>query len=726
MANQTKLIDTIGLTKAKAIQILKQYDSTLIFKGFAAVGDATPAATLNHAYIVKETGTVFGVAASEGQVIVGDGIGFEAKTIGQKAERVVSETQAIQLLRVHNPELVFQGFADTGTATPVHTAKNAWIITESGTVFGVAGCVKGQFIWSDGSSFVVEYVNVVYSYPFNIDSTFEGEDFRITRAILDVEIKGGNKNWRVVPYTFERGDSNGHYIRLFVFKEDNTIDTAVGNNGNIAYWYKNPHAEPSPVEGKILEVINFDILYGIDSCRMLVDWGAIPNGKYGIGGYKQGGFDQRVFLENRINDYVSEQKVMAQIPDAEIQIWNKENTFSALPELKDAIIDIQVFGNIDLSKNYAIGNFKYDDSVARNFMSVYEYDSTTGAVGQRVALWDKDPYTYPSLEGKRRIETITLNEDNGSGITIQMTIDFAMLPSGSGIIASLPMTDMQFSSKLLHASTVGPVIGHATINFQVNGVNSQIITPNDYDSRGKASYCLMYIHGNGGTYQDAGSVNWKNFCKANNIAIITTQGQDEVSAPFMTNASGWGNYVQLQRYVALYKYCQDNYNLSSNVILSAGSMGGLIAGQILYNKPFPITAAILIGPVPDLSYIFANGGESRRAPIRNAYGMASDGSDDANLEMFIQGYDWFDLGLIEVSGVKYKIGFPRIYIYIGTGDTTFNVDFGGTTKFNELVNSLKAAGGYVSYTEIGLVSHAATECFDQVIIDRVFEKELGL
>ena len=39
-------------------------------------GDNTPAATLNHAYYVIEAGTVFGVAATEGQVLVGDGSGF--------------------------------------------------------------------------------------------------------------------------------------------------------------------------------------------------------------------------------------------------------------------------------------------------------------------------------------------------------------------------------------------------------------------------------------------------------------------------------------------------------------------------------------------------------------------------------------------------------------------------------------------------------------------------
>src|SRR5690554_3359430 len=51
---QSKQFDTIAL-------LLKQQDSSLIFQGFAKPSDDTPAATLNHAYYVIESGTVFGV-----------------------------------------------------------------------------------------------------------------------------------------------------------------------------------------------------------------------------------------------------------------------------------------------------------------------------------------------------------------------------------------------------------------------------------------------------------------------------------------------------------------------------------------------------------------------------------------------------------------------------------------------------------------------------------------
>ncbi len=67
---------------------------------------------------------------------------------------------AIQLLRLHNPDLTFQGFADTSTTTPTHVENQAWIIIESGTIFGIDDCEQGQVIYSDGSAYVVESIAI--------------------------------------------------------------------------------------------------------------------------------------------------------------------------------------------------------------------------------------------------------------------------------------------------------------------------------------------------------------------------------------------------------------------------------------------------------------------------------------------------------------------------------------------------------------------------------------
>lgn len=99
------------------------------------------------------------------------------------SESGIPQAKAIELLRLHNPNLSFQGFADTGTATPSHTANNAWIITESGTVFGTDDCVQGQVIYSDGSAFVVNTFKSL-SKKVDIDKFIENKYVAFTANTL--------------------------------------------------------------------------------------------------------------------------------------------------------------------------------------------------------------------------------------------------------------------------------------------------------------------------------------------------------------------------------------------------------------------------------------------------------------------------------------------------------------------------------------------------------------
>ena len=83
-------------------------------------------------------------------------------------------SEAVQLLRLHNPSFIFQGFADSNTTTPAHGANKAWIVTESGTVFGKT-VTKGQIIYSNGTIFIVE------SSPSKV-STFLPSNSNVLRA----------------------------------------------------------------------------------------------------------------------------------------------------------------------------------------------------------------------------------------------------------------------------------------------------------------------------------------------------------------------------------------------------------------------------------------------------------------------------------------------------------------------------------------------------------------
>lgn len=272
-----------------------------------------------------------------------------------------------------------------------------------------------------------------------------------------------------------------------------------------------------------------------------------------------------------------------------------------------------------------------------------------------------------------------------------------------------------------------------TFQLIVGGVsvNARLITSNGYDYKGTPDKLMIICHGNGQNINAIPSANAMTFFKANKISVAIINTQDEQGAgPFTTNATGWGNQVVLQRTIALYEYLMSNYNFRRAVILAGQSMGGLAVGHLAYTKPFPIHFCLSIGGVPSLKTMFVNGlSTGRRPSIRAAYGMASSGSDDNNVDTFIQGYDWFSKGMIEVGGVKYKHLDPHWYIFVGTGngtESTFVNDFGGTAKFTELRDAINRTGGLCTYAEFPEYFHADAPLYEKAIAAGVFLKELGI
>ena len=72
-----------------------------------------------------------------------------------------AEADAIQLLRLHNPDLVFSGFVNLTTSQPAHTANKAYFATQTGAMWGISGgVVKGQVIKDTGAAFVKEDIGI--------------------------------------------------------------------------------------------------------------------------------------------------------------------------------------------------------------------------------------------------------------------------------------------------------------------------------------------------------------------------------------------------------------------------------------------------------------------------------------------------------------------------------------------------------------------------------------
>jgi len=266
----------------------------------------------------------------------------------------------------------------------------------------------------------------------------------------------------------------------------------------------------------------------------------------------------------------------------------------------------------------------------------------------------------------------------------------------------------------------------AVINFTVNGIAARLTTSTGYGV-GEPDNLILLIHGNNGNYTYEPSSTFKTYCAANKISFACISGQDYTAAPFGSNASGWGGDVHRVRVVNLYDYLMKNYDFNASVIVIGASMGGLVMGQLAYYKPFPIKFCIGVGLVPSLEYIFKNGVATRQPPIRNAFGMAADGSQDSQIADFISGADWYRMGVFNgCGGILKRIGFARMYLYAGSGDTTYANEFNGDSLYPAIRDSIKAAGGFCALTILPSVSHASATIYDRIISDDVLAKELGI
>ena len=67
-----------------------------------------------------------------------------------------------------------------------------------------------------------------------------------------------------------------------------------------------------------------------------------------------------------------------------------------------------------------------------------------------------------------------------------------------------------------------------------------------------------------------------------------------------------------------------------------------------------------------------------------------------------------------------------MYLYLGTGDTTSQEDFGGIEKYTEMQTAIKNAGGLCTVTDIGDYPHNDPHIWDVILADNIFLKELGI
>lgn len=545
-------------------------------------------------------------------------------------------------------------------------------------------------------------------------------------AVIDIYLETENPNIKVALFTLQHSDSKGILIRLIYVDDNGNIDITKGSNGIAALYTNTANSDK-------VEKYNFTLVFGdIKNGYIVVDWTKVFNdGKnYGNGNGNRL-ISKRCYI--RAQSQISIKDVYDSTPLSNEIVWSQKTYFPNWYWMRNFVKEIKLYG--EKQKNICIGMVNVTLN-GRMFITIHKFDDDAITLpsdsASQICLADIPTWNLPIEENGHYIENLELKEKNSSGVSGYIVIDWSALPI-------LPNSKTQtyrnaaIENAILSYNIWGDndgkkkIIGSLTEAVKIKGIDATIITPNDYAYNGKKSKVCIYCHGNGQNYQTMPSTTALTWLKHHNIGYAVIQIQDYVTSPFGSNASGWGNDITYYRIIWLYNYLMEHYNFEESVILAGGSMGGLTMGQLAYKKPFPIYFCLGLGIVPGVKIIF-NNAASRRPAIRNAYGMDENGENDAEIAKFVQGNDWYDMGLINISDSNIRVGFPNFYLYYGN-DNTFRVDFGGIAQYEKLYKSFINGGVYSIMEQVGEINedgHATVKIWDKAIEDKVFENELGI
>lgn len=234
-------------------------------------------------------------------------------------------------------------------------------------------------------------------------------------------------------------------------------------------------------------------------------------------------------------------------------------------------------------------------------------------------------------------------------------------------------------------------------DVRIGGVKARIYFPAERAAQPLPA--IIYFHGNGQRHDLFLGYEALAAIGRGRHLFALIDGQDFVTPPFSSAASGWGNDIYRMRYSRLYDYLVEVHHIQPKVDVIGASMGGIAMGRFIVDRSMPIGRAFGLGPVPSIRSVFDRGGDRRRKPIRNAFAMAADGSDDDRLRQFAADAFWFeDLS----SGAR----LPDLRILAGTADRTFRVEFDGERGYADLCAVYRRSGGLCNYELVGGVGHA--------------------
>lgn len=351
------------------------------------------------------------------------------------SERLLGvEAYAIQLLRIHNPSLVFSGFVDTQTVTPSNSINKAYIAIEDGTIFGISGVLKGQVIEDDGNVFSVKYFNVK-AYETDL---YVNEDKRIL-ASNGVEDS-------------TPGGSTTDYIRISPDYPISVIAYSSATAALIAFYDKDKNF--------ISSVSGADKNYVLT----VIDVNSIPEGATYIRSTaltEKGGFLDINSFSNINEDLYSEFDLL----NEEIDFLNEKIEDKSNDESYYTNTNKRILASNGAEDSAQTGSVTDYIKISPDYpISIIAYSSSTAAL---LAFYDKDKTFISSISGADKNYVFTV-------------IQPSEIPDGTSYIRSTALTTQ--GGLILHSELKNEVIKPYEIyNTNYTNINKRILASNGYE-----------------------------------------------------------------------------------------------------------------------------------------------------------------------------------------------------------------------------------------------------
>lgn len=573
---------------------------------------------------------------------------------------------------------------------------------------------------------VLEYIHNVQESQKSIDiegyNTYPYKNIEkrnnVNDAVVDISLLGPESTDSIGLYTFTYETNNQLCIRLCYLNSQGKIDSSRGDNGIAAFFLG------EIVEG--INVIKFQLVYdNVIEGKIVVDSSKLIKDGKNYGNLRV--INSRTYVS--ITPYINTKEYYNYQPVANEIVWSNKTYFPTLDWMKNFIVSLKLYSvsKYDKTTPICISQVRVNNG-GRTFITISKASSIDGNApsdsASQICLYDNQSWNIPDEVNGHRYETLELKEKNSSGVLGTITVDWAVVPNTTdGMYRNYKVLDSLLSINVF--SSKAPLNGANLVSFEIDGIPAKLQTSNLYNEEGSPDWLMLICHGNGQGDNLPLPTESKQWFLEHGISIATIRMQDQTGLDeYTTNATGWGNYICINRAIKLYNYLQENYNFKKSVIIAGASMGGCTLGALLYKKPFPIAFGLGVGAVPGVKIMFKNSSESYKKSIRAAYGMNADGSDDSNIADFVKGYDWYDMGLVG----EQKIGYPNLYMYYGN-DSTWRTNFQGETEYPKIVASLMGGGSFSIMKQAGTTDtddHATDKIYTLAISDKVFEKELGI